>query len=113
MAKGSLCIKAGNGRVTAAQMIDSSALLQSGQVEAAQQRLAKDGYLLLRGYLPTAKVSEVSPLSAVCQVMLACIQFASSTFLEFHVLLQARTHLLQELCKWKPHSCTPEVLHLT
>ncbi|DBA84158.1 TPA: hypothetical protein ACH3X1_006625 [Trebouxia sp. C0004] len=78
MAKGSLCIKAGNGKVSAAQMIDSSALLQSGQVEAAQQRLAKDGYLLLRGYLPTARVSE------------------------------ARAHLLKELCKWKPHSCTPE-----
>lgn len=65
MAKGSLRIKAGNGKVTAAQMVDSSALLQSGQIEAAQQRLAKDGYLLLRGYLPTAKVAEVSPLSAV------------------------------------------------
>ena len=113
MAKGSLCIKAGNGRVTAAQMIDSSALLQSGQVEAAQQRLAKDGYLLLRGYLPTARVSEVSPLSAVCQINFACIQSASSTFLESYVLLQARAHLLQELCKWKPHSCTSEVLHLT
>lgn len=110
MAKGSLCIKAGNGKVTAAQMVDSSALLQSGQIEAAQQRLAKDGYLLLRGYLPTAKVAAVSPLSAVCQIMLACIQSATSTFLESFVLLQARTHLLQELCKWKPHSCTPEVL---
>jgi len=110
MAKGSLCIKAGNGKVTAAQMVDSSALLQSGQIEAAQQRLAKDGYLLLRGYLPTAKVAEVSPLSAVCQIMLACIQSATSTFLESYILLQARTHLLQELCKWKPHSCTPEVL---
>ena len=110
MAKGSLCIKAGNGKVTAAQMVDSSALLQSGQIEAAQQRLAKDGYLLLRGYLPTAKVAAVSPLSAVCQVMLACIQSATSTFLESYVLLQARTRLLQELCKWKPHSCTPEVL---
>ncbi len=110
MAKGSLCIKAGNGKVTAAQMVDSSALLQSGQIEAAQQRLAKDGYLLLRGYLPTAKVAEVSPLSAVCQVRCGCIQSASSTFLESYVLLQARTHLLQELCKWKPHSCTPEVL---
>ena len=110
MAKGSLCIKAGNGKVTAAQMIDSNALLQSGQVEAAQQRLAKDGYLLLRGYLPTAKVSEVSHLSAVCQIMFACTESASSTFLESCVLLQARTHLLQELCKWKPHSCTPEVL---
>lgn len=108
-----MCIKAGNGKVTAAQMIDSSALLQSGQVEAAQQRLAKDGYLLLRGYLPTARVSEVSPLSAVCQINFACIQSASSTFLESYVLLQARAHLLQELCKWKPHSCTSEVLHLT
>ena len=110
MAKGSLCIKAGNGKVPAAQMVDSSALLQSGQIEAAQQRLAKDGYLLLRGYLPTAKVAEVSPLSAVCCVICACIQCASSTFLESYALLQARTHLLQELCKWKPHSCTPEVL---
>lgn len=113
MAKRSLCIKAGSGKVIAAQMIDSSALLLSGQVEAAQQRLAKDGYLLLRGYLPTAKVSEVSPLSAVCQIMFACIQFAPSTSLDIYVLLQARAHLLQELCKWKPHSCTPEVLHLT
>ncbi len=110
MAKGTLCIKAGNGKVTAAQMVDSSALLQSGQIEVAQQRLARDGYLLLRGYLPTAKVAKVSPLSAVCQSMCACMQSASSTFLESYVLLQARTHLLQELCKWKPHSCTPEVL---
>lgn len=78
MAKGSLCIKAGNGTVSAAHMVDSGALLRSGQVEAAQQRLAKDGYLLLRNYLPTARVSE------------------------------ARAYLLQELCKWKPHSCTPE-----
>ncbi|KAA6426637.1 MAG: hypothetical protein FRX49_03747 [Trebouxia sp. A1-2] len=60
MAKRSLCIKAGSGKVIAAQMIDSSALLLSGQVEAAQQRLAKDGYLLLRGYLPTAKGTGVA-----------------------------------------------------
>lgn len=61
MAKGPLHVKAGSGVVTASQMTDSTALLHSGQIEAAQQRLARDGYLLLRGYLPAARVSEASP----------------------------------------------------
>lgn len=61
MAKGPLHVKAGSGIVTAAPMTDSTTLLRSGQVEAAQQRLARDGYLLLRGYLPAARVSEASP----------------------------------------------------
>ena len=53
-------VRAGSGNVTAAQMVDSSPLLQSGQIEAARQRLTRDGYLLLRGYLPPARASVVS-----------------------------------------------------
>lgn len=70
MMKGSRRVKAGSGTVTAADMVDSSALLQSGQLEAAQQRLAKDGYLLLRGYLPAARVSMVGPSCLLPEVCL-------------------------------------------
>ena len=59
MQKQSQLVKAGVGTVSAAQMVDSSALLQAGQIRAARDRLARDGYLLLRGYLPAAELSQV------------------------------------------------------
>lgn len=52
-------VKAGNGWVTAGPMTDSSSLLRDGQLDTARQRLAKDGYLMLRQYLPQDAVLEV------------------------------------------------------
>ena len=52
-------VKAGAGVVNAAKMVDSSSLLHDGQIEAARNRLARDGYLLLRGFLPAAELSQV------------------------------------------------------
>ena len=52
-------VKAGVGTVEAAQMVDSSPLLLEGHIDAAKERLARDGYLLLRGYLPADKCCKV------------------------------------------------------
>ena len=53
-------VRAGSALVNAAEMVDSSRLLEEGDVTAASSRLQRDGYLLLRGYLPAAKVLEVT-----------------------------------------------------
>lgn len=52
-------VKAGSGVVSASPMADSSCLLKSGQLDIARTRLARDGYLLLRGYLPKGNVLQV------------------------------------------------------
>ena len=56
-------VAAGIGSVWCFPMTDSSLLLKealcSGCWQALQQRLARDGYLLLRGVLPVSDVLEV------------------------------------------------------
>lgn len=52
-------VMAGTGKVETTQMIDSAPLLQAGQIAAAKERLARDGYLLLRNFLPAERLSEV------------------------------------------------------
>ena len=52
-------VRAGKGLVSAAEMADSSALLQQGDLTAAKRRLHIDGYLLLRHFLSAAPVVEV------------------------------------------------------
>ena len=54
-------VLAGTGKVEAAQMLDSAPLLQAGLIDAAKERLARDGYLLLQKYLPAERLSEVFP----------------------------------------------------
>ncbi|KAL3139238.1 hypothetical protein ABBQ32_006007 [Trebouxia sp. C0010 RCD-2024] len=71
-------VKAGVGTVEAAQMVDSTPLLLDGQNHAAKERLARDGYLLLRNFLPADRLS------------------------------QAHAFLLNELHRWKPDSCTTQ-----
>ncbi|KAL3131169.1 hypothetical protein ABBQ38_000473 [Trebouxia sp. C0009 RCD-2024] len=71
-------VKAGVGTVEAAQMVDSAQLLLDGQTQAAKERLARDGYLLLRNFMPADRLS------------------------------QARAFLLDELHRWKPDSCTTQ-----
>lgn len=60
--KGQL-VAAGSGSVRCSPMTDSSLLLKealcSGFWQSLQQRLALDGYLLLRGVLPLSDVLEV------------------------------------------------------
>lgn len=60
---GGQMVAAGRGEVRCHAMADSSLLLKealcSGCWRALQQRLALDGYLLLRGVLPVADVLEV------------------------------------------------------
>lgn len=52
-------VRAGSGFVSAAELVDSSALLDSGDLVTAQSRLHRDGYLLLRDFLPAARVLQV------------------------------------------------------
>lgn len=54
-------VKAGVGTVEAAQMVDSAQLLLDGQTQAAKERLARDGYLLLRNFMPADRLSQVLP----------------------------------------------------
>ena len=65
-------VKAGVGTVEAAQMVDSSPLLLEGQTQAAKERLARDGYLLLRNYLPTDTLSKVPRM----HTLYCCLQHA-------------------------------------
>lgn len=59
MEKQSRQVTAGVGTVEAAQMVNSTPLLLNGQTHAAKERLARDGYLLLRNYLPADRLSQV------------------------------------------------------
>lgn len=93
-------VKAGSGWVTASPMVDSSVLLKASSLEAARQRLAKDGYLLLRGYLPEHRVLQVC--SARWSHPCACMRSI------FWLTTQARTFLLQELRAWKPESLSSD-----
>ena len=97
-------VKAGVGTVEAAQMVDSSPLLLEGQTQAAKERLARDGYLLLRNYLPADRLSKVFPSCIYYTVVAVC---ARASF-----PVQAHTFLLDELHCWKPDSCTSQVLHI-
>ena len=49
---------AGEGRIDAGEMLDSSLLLKRHDWPALRKRLEVDGYVLLRGLLPTAEVDE-------------------------------------------------------
>ena len=52
-------VMAGTGEVLAADMANSTALLQRQDWKALRRRLQRDGYLLLRGVLPASTVLEV------------------------------------------------------
>lgn len=56
-------VMAGTGEVLAADMADSTALYVRQDWAQLRARLRRDGYLLLRGVLPTADVLKVGPPS--------------------------------------------------
>lgn len=98
-------VKAGEGFVDAAPMVDSSALLQAGQIEKIKERLCRDGYLLLCSYLPADKALQaIFPTGSKLPSALLLLSAANRS-----ISVQARKFLLTELHSWKPQSCTSEV----
>jgi hypothetical protein len=63
-------VMAGTGEVLAADMLDSTPLLQRQDWDALLQRLQQDGYLLLRGVLPASTVLKVLRRS-LCQCFMS------------------------------------------
>ena len=63
---------AGTGEVLAADMADSTGLLQRQDWKGLRRRLQRDGYLLLRGVLPVSTVLKVIKLlsSGACRGLL-------------------------------------------
>lgn len=59
-------VMAGTGEVLAADMADSTALLQRQDWKGLRRRLQRDGYLLLRGVLPASTVLKVIHLLSSC-----------------------------------------------
>lgn len=113
---------AGTGKVEATQMIDSAPLLQAGQMAAAKERLARDGYLLLQNYLPAERLSEVVPPHAapdstffqhaknapLCRHMCFC-------WMSYTVGNLAAAHLryvAKQSAKWRQIACYLPPVHL-